>query len=290
MRDNAQAPQQAEWGAPMEAIRHRPIGKIGAPSTRSALMESRPTLAKNEVIERVTAGVRAGISRVFGGDCLPAAESLCHTLGMRTRVFVPAVMLSLSANACGADSNSGDGHDVIQIEMHWAENISEDPFVGTTRLVARLKYSQCINQFYLADSPAYQFDAIEGEKVLNDWVDNNRICDGDEYLGAMGCEVESVQQVFIDAENPDAAQGLLTINFTITDDDLSGRKVVFGPLPDAGLTDATCGGKPNVSINQDVLKGYDANDVLLWEVSTFGYTGYRVGQTAVGEVLIKTVM
>ena len=106
----------------------------------------------------------------------------------------------------------------------------------------------------------------------------------------MGCEVESVQQVFIDAENPDAAQGLLTINFTITDDDLSGRKVVFGPLPDAGLTDATCGGKPNVSINQDVLKGYDANDVLLWEVSTFGYTGYRVGQTAVGEVLIKTVM
>ena len=34
----------------------------------------------------------------------------------------------------------------------------------------------------------------------------------------------------------------------------------------------------------------DANDELLWEVSTFGNSGYRVGQTAVGEVLIKTVM
>ena len=206
---------------------------------------------------------------------------------MRTRAFVPAMLLSLSTNACGGDSNSGDGHDVIRVEMHWAENVDVDPFVGTTRIQARLKYSQCINQFYLADSPEYQFDSIDGEKVLNDWMESNRICDESEYEGVIGCEVDSVQQVFIDPNNPDAAQGLLTINFSITDDKLTGRKVVFGPLPGAGLTDATCDGKPDVTISQDVVKGFDANDVLLWEVSTFGYTGYRVGQTAVGEVLIK---
>lgn len=221
---------------------------------------------------------------------MPAMESLCHTLGMRTRVLVPALLLSMSVNACGDDSNSGDGHDVVQIEMHWAENIDEDPFVGTVRLEARLKYSQCINQFYLADSPKYQFNAIEGETVLNEWLEANRSCDNAEYPGVIGCEVTSVEQVFIDAENPDAAQGLFSMSFDITDDDLTGRKVIFGPLPGKGLTDATCAGKPDVSINQDVLKGYNADDELIWEVSTFGNTGYRVGQTAVGEVLIKTVM
>lgn len=220
---------------------------------------------------------------------LPPVESLCHTLRMNMRALVSALLLSLGVTACVDDSSSGDGHDVIKISMNWAENVDEDPFVGTSRIVARLKYSQCINQFYLAENTSYQFDGIDGQRILSDWNSENRICDPARYPGTVGCEVDSVQQVFIDADNPDAAQGLLTINLNVTDEALTGRVVQFGPLPDADLTDATCNGKPNVSINQDVLKGYDANDVLLWEVSTFNYTGFRVGQTGVGEVLIKNV-
>lgn len=221
---------------------------------------------------------------------LMISSSIGHTSAMKLRGLLLASAFLSPVVACGDDGDSGDGHDVIRFTLNWAQSQSEDPFVGTASIQVQLSYSTCINQFYLATDTDYQFNGVEGEQVVLDWVENNRVCDEDRYPGVVQCEVSSVSQTFTAPQSPETTPGFFRMTLDVLDDKLTGRTIAVGPLPGSRITDTSCDGNPTVTINKDTVKGFDAEGLQLWEISTFDYTDFKVGQTGVPGIRIRSLL
>ena len=178
---------------------------------------------------------------------------------------------------------------MIRFKLNWSLTQDDDPFVGTDTIEVRVSYSQCINQFYLADSPSYQFNGVDGQPVSDAWLESQQACDAERYPGLIDCDVVGFEQIFLAPQSPDTTAGFFRMTLKVNNDQLTGRSITVGPLPGPGITGATCDGAPEVSIDNETVKGYDANGDQLWEVSSFQYTKFRVGQTDVGGINVKTL-
>ena len=221
---------------------------------------------------------------------LMISSSIGDTSPMKLRGLLLASTFLSPVLACGGDGDSGDGHDVIRFTLNWAQSQSEDPFIGTASIEVQLSYSTCVNQFYLETDTDYQFNGIEGEQVVLDWVKNDRVCDEERFPGAVQCEVSGVSQAFTAPQSPETTPGFFRMTLDVLDDKLTGRTVAVGPLPGSRITDASCDGNPTVTINKDTVKGFDAEGVQLWEISTFDYTDFKVGQTGVPGVRVRSLL
>ncbi len=182
------------------------------------------------------------------------------------KLRVLAMLALLPALACKEEEPENFG--TVPLQMLRGQGQSEDPFIGTTRVDARVEYGECIKNFYLTDGTAYQITGVKGDKLFNqEWKD--RLCDRGEFGDVADCEVLGFTQG-IDENNPDTGQFFLTVSFQINDDALENQRLRVGPLPTEDVVEACGPAAVSVDINR-VLRGFTfdgTNDVEVWSVQS----------------------
>ena len=120
---------------------------------------------------------------------------------------------------------------------------------------------------HLATDTAYQQDGVEGAPIWEAWESESRVCQKDYNGNSPDCEVApgSLQQ-FLSGDDPDdpTISGNMREALVLNDDDVTGRELAIGPIPQEKLLPSSC--KPKVEFASPSIKGYNANDEQIWEV------------------------
>jgi hypothetical protein len=175
---------------------------------------------------------------------------------LRVGLIVPFLLLSASC----AESASDD-HGVVKVELQKAAG-QDDPFVGTTKVVMRMTYGECLSEFYNSTNTEYRPTGAKGGPVFEEWAE--RLCDpddaGDEPIP--DCSVTSIDQVL--GDNP-----TLRIEYAINDPDLYLKVFRFGPLPVQSLVPDCV---PEVVLDAGSVLGFSAANEVIWGVESFTST------------------
>ena len=91
---------------------------------------------------------------------------------LRVGLLVPFL---LATTACG--ESEADDHGVVKIELRKAGG-EDDPFAGTAEVLARLTYTECLEEFYKSQHTEYTPTGPKGGPVFQEWQE--RLCDPDD--------------------------------------------------------------------------------------------------------------
>lgn len=152
----------------------------------------------------------------------------------------------------------------VCIRLTRGEGVDADPFVGTTRIQATFAYDPCLIDFYDAN-PEERLDGPLGASLFDAWQD--RLC-GEPVGDRVACSVESFQQTLDSVSMPPTYD--LQVDYTITDDDLTDKLLLWGPLPLPAH--AACAGDDLPSVRLTGLTditGFSGDDPL-WKMQSFG--------------------
>lgn len=171
-----------------------------------------------------------------------------------------------SESSTGAVAESGDesstGEDIelthgsITLELVRSEGAADNPYTGTTRVVATLAYQACLSEFYAAH-PELAQGGEEGATIFGSglfggeaWMD--RLCKGGGDTQAE-CTVQEIAQ--------DLGAKTLRVTYAITGE-LEDHTLRFGPLPTT-----TTAGCPDPIVRvpaMSALSGEDADGRAIW--------------------------
>jgi len=152
------------------------------------------------------------------------------------------------------------------IDLNTGESVEGDPFLGTYRITVRLNYEGCLKDYYLNKHPEMRLDGTAGPAVFEEWKE--RLC-SEEVEGRIECEVEEFQQVLMQTGTE---AYYMTISYiTPKSDQLSGRKLLWGPGPLEDFAECSDAERPfvNLSALSGVI-GEDKDGNALWQVQSFG--------------------
>jgi hypothetical protein len=157
----------------------------------------------------------------------------------------------------------------VKIEIVRA-NSSEDTFAGTTQVVIRLDYLECLHDFYTASHTEWAQSGQKGGPVFEEWAE--RLCDPDDADGTAipACTVSAISQNLGAA----GAATSLRVTYDVQDTDLNLAVFRFGPLPVESLTD---GCAPMVQLDVGSVRGFDATNQVIWGIESF--TAFNEGET-----------
>lgn len=189
------------------------------------------------------------------------------------------------ADTTTADSTGGDGglrHGVVKLQLVRQDG-ADDPFAGTARIVATMRYGECLETFYAAH-PELRQDGPEGEAVFGaaalggeGWFD--RLC-APMLDDQIACETIGIAQDLGIAQQ-------LTVVYAVTGP-IEDRVLLFGPLPTVVTAECAEGLAPTVRVNPEgAVAGTADNGTELW--STAAFSPAEVSTNAAGAVMI-TVM
>lgn len=190
------------------------------------------------------------------------------------------VVIIVVTSSCllGCDAAEGpcdpDGFAAVTIELQRSASEPISPFLGTASIKASLHYEDCLADFFISESPNYQFDGVDGGEVRDDWM-NGRLCDKQCHDKAIPeCAVTDMTQTL----NTGGATDLtfLSVTYALASDDIEGLHLPVGPFP----TESVAGCSPLVSLEASSVQGFDANGECLWKVASFDNPTAAVGQTA----------
>lgn len=189
----------------------------------------------------------------------------------RTVTFAFA-SLALISGLCACDKEEkDDGHGLVRVNMQWSDAQDSDPFVGTQFVEWQVDYdrtSRCLLNFYLGTDTSYQANGTEGQPIFADWEESSYVCDKSYNKGTTDCEVVpgSLDQFFSDSDPMESSlRGNLRQDLEILDDDLTGRELAIGPIPNRDLLPSSCA--PKVTFGDSALKGFDGAGNQLWRIS-----------------------
>jgi hypothetical protein len=176
-----------------------------------------------------------------------------------------------------AGGTGTENHGSVKIELRRSTASGEDPFEGTDSMTVTLFYTECLQDFYLREHPAWAQDGTNGGPVWETW--GGLLCDrealGDEILD---CEVEDITQ------NLDQGLTNAAITYKVNDPNLDSAVVHFGPMP----TEELAGCVPEVEVRATSVAGYDAASSQIWEVESFdGFNVAVTGQSGAIRVTVK---
>ena len=173
---------------------------------------------------------------------------------LRVGLLVPIL---LASSAC--KESEADDHGVVKIELRLADGQS-DPFAGTTEVLARLTYTECLEEFYKSQHTEWTPTGAKGGPVFQEWTE--RLCDPDDAgnVPIPDCSVIDISQDLGDTSST------LRVRFAINDPNLALQVFRFGPLPVEGLTE-DC--QPEVQLDQGSLLGFDVNNTPIWGIESF---------------------
>ncbi len=151
------------------------------------------------------------------------------------------------------------------VELSRGESVEVDPFVGTYKIILKLDYLPCLQNYYLNKHPEQRLDGKEGPDVFAEWKE--RLC-SEEIDRRIECEVELFEQTLMDSGT--TAYSMTVTYITPDPGALEGRKILWGPgpLPDF----AECEGEdaPFVKLTtQSGIVGQDKTGKSLWQAQSF---------------------
>jgi hypothetical protein len=188
----------------------------------------------------------------------------------------------------GSGEEGGDGDcreddfGTVMIELSRSAAEPSDPFVGTAYIVTFLDYKECLVEFYVNDHTEYQQEGVQGAGVFDAWGDGC-LCDASYDKPIIECSVSDVTQTL----NTQGAQDIafMAVEYAVTNDDLEGTHIPFGPLP----TESLAGCSPLVQLRAASVQGFDANNEQIWRIASFDNATARVGQGAAIQVFVERV-
>ena len=173
---------------------------------------------------------------------------------LRVGLLVPFLLLSTSCT-----EETSDDHGVVKVELRKAAG-EDDPFAGTTKVLMRLTYTECLEEFYKSTNTEWTPTGAKGGPVFEEW--RERLCDPDDASGVPlpDCSVTSIEQ------DLGATSSTLRVEFAINDPDLYLKVFRFGPLPVERLV-PDC--RPEVVLDAGSLLGFNADNQPIWGVESF---------------------
>lgn len=203
-----------------------------------------------------------------------AADTTSTTTATTTTTGMSATTTGVdeSTTDSGEESSSSDTGPVVDLEhgfvlihLQRAADEPADPFVGTERIIVTLNYEQCLFDFYVAN-PDYAQGSGEDMNIWGTldeggegWFD--RLCEVD-VPGLVDCSVATFEQQLEPIP-------VLRITYLVTEP-LEDMMLPFGPLPTAELAACTGDVLPTVRLSSgDLVRGFDAQNVDIWQGSTF---------------------
>ena len=161
-----------------------------------------------------------------------------------------------------------DEHGTVKVELVRADP-SEDTFAGTSQVVIRLNYMECLSDFYLTSATQWAQSGALGAPVFDGFAD--LLCDADTFSALTpACSVAETSQDL----GGSSSQPSLRVVYNIEDVDLDEKVFHFGPLPVEALTD---GCSPLVMLDVGSVRGFNANDEVLWGIESF--TAFNEAET-----------
>ena len=152
------------------------------------------------------------------------------------------------------------------IDLHQAENVEGDAFLGTHRILVRLNYEACLKDYYLDKHPEMRLDGPEGLAVFEAW--KQRLCT-EPVEGRIDCEIEGFTQALI--ETGTEAYYLQVAYVTPDPGQLDGRTLLWGPGPLPDHAECAEGLLPHVNLSTlSGVVGEDKDGNVLWQIQSFG--------------------
>lgn len=195
---------------------------------------------------------------------------------MRNQIGKGVLGCALLLAACGIDGDD----DVLRngyVRLRMGTDALPAPVPDTMKVVATLRYGECLTDFYDANPSMRQ----EGERGAKDFGDRDaggegwrdRLCDGD-VVAAVDCEVLAIDQHL---GGPDQ----LTVTYAV-EHVLDNSELLFGPLPTVETAKCASGQLPTVQVaSSDSVHGEDANGTVIWQAYTFDPSKVATGPSAV---------
>ena len=183
---------------------------------------------------------------------------------------VRVLLLMAGCMASGLSLTSCKEEDVEEfgftcVELSTGESVEGDPFAGTYRIILKLDYLPCLQDYYLNKHPEQRLDGKDGPAIFEEWKE--RLCSED-IDRRVECEVESFEQTLM-------TTGTTSYSMTVTyltpnPGDLNGRKLLWGPGPLPDFAECEAGDGPYVQIStQSGIVGQNKEGKSLWQAQSF---------------------
>ncbi|RMG99086.1 MAG: hypothetical protein D6705_04220 [Deltaproteobacteria bacterium] len=136
----------------------------------------------------------------------------------------PALWVAAATGCQGGEGDPDHGY----VKLIFQRVVSEDasPYTGTTQADIQLSYESCLLDFYAAN-PNWLQDGVDGAEVFASFADpesDDDLCSQkDPGRATAECTVASIDQRIED--------GRLRVVYDISDSDMQGKVLFFGPLP-----------------------------------------------------------
>jgi hypothetical protein len=191
-----------------------------------------------------------------------------------------------TSTGCATDGCEPEQFGTVCLELTRGETLSGDPLAATARIVAQMRYEDCLIDFYVTRHPELRLDgpAEAGGAVFAEW--KQRLC-AEPVDGRIACSVVS----FVQTLDEDSMVYSLQVTYEPGDPAaLLGGKLLFGPGPLPALAGCGDGDEPRVTLTGlSDLVGLDADAEPLWKLESFGVTPSAVFGGACLQVRITGV-
>lgn len=183
---------------------------------------------------------------------------------------VRALLLMAGCMASGLSMTSCKEEDPEEfgftcVELNTGESVEGDPFAGTYRILLKLDYLPCLQDYYLNKHPEQRLDGKEGPAIFAEWKD--RLC-SEEVDRRVECEVEEFKQTLM-------TTGTTSYSMTVTyrtpnPGELVGRRLLWGPGPLPDFAKCEAGDEPFVKLTtQSGIVGQNKEGKTLWQAQSF---------------------
>lgn len=183
---------------------------------------------------------------------------------VRALVLMAGCMASgLSMTSCKDEKVEEFGFTCVELSR--GESVDVDPFVGTYRIILKLDYLPCLQNYYLNLHPEQRLDGKEGPAVFEEWKD--RLC-SEEIPRRIECEVEGFEQTLMTTGTTSYS---MTVTYHTPDPaGLDGRKILWGPGPLPDFAECEAGDDPFAKLTtQSGIVGQNKEGKALWQAQSF---------------------
>jgi hypothetical protein len=202
------------------------------------------------------------------------------------RALPVGFLLASAFSAVGCEPTPPEDYGEVYILLARSPQEMTSPFDGTVFIRVFLDYGECLQNFYFNAHTEHQFAGVEGAKVREEWL--GQLCaKGGKEKSIISCDVvapdddDPMYQTLDDSGQVPEAR--LHVIYQVTDDNLEGYHIPFGPLPTEHLAECA----PVVTLSQGSVQGQDANSAQVWRIASFEDNEAEVGQGAAIQIFAE---
>lgn len=182
---------------------------------------------------------------------------------VRVLLMAGCMASGLSMTSCKEEDPEEFGFTCVELNI--GESVDVDPFVGTYRIILKLDYLPCLQDYYLNKHPEQRLDGKDGPAIFAEWKD--RLC-SEEITGRIECEVEGFEQTLMTTGT--TAYSMTVTYHTPDPKGLIGHKILWGPGPLPDFAECEEGDDPFVKLTtQASIVGQDKAGKTLWQAQSF---------------------